>query len=89
MKTIRRTAQFKRDVRRMQRRGKDLGKLERVLESLVKGETLDLRHRDHILAQMDGGVQECHVEPDWLLIYELGEQKILLIRTGSHTDLFP
>jgi len=88
MKTIRRTSQFKRDVKRMQRQGKDLEKLKRVLESLVKGEGLAPKYCDHVLVGQYKGTRECHIEPDWLLLYELAESEIVLIRTGSHSDLF-
>ena len=88
MKTIRRTSQFKRDVKRMQRQGREVEKLKRVLEALVKGEPLAAKHRDHVLVGQYKGTRECHIEPDWLLIYELAETEIVLIRTGSHSDLF-
>jgi mRNA interferase YafQ len=88
MRTIRRTSQFKRDVKQMQRQGKDLGKLKKVLESLVKGEKLSQKYRDHVLVGQYKGTRECHIEPDWLLIYELAESEVVLIRTGSHSDLF-
>jgi mRNA interferase YafQ len=88
MKTIRRTSQFKRDVKRMQRQGREVEKLKRVLEALVEGEPLAAKHRDHVLVGQYKGTRECHIEPDWLLIYELGEAEIVLIRTGSHSDLF-
>ena len=88
MRTIRRTSQFKRDVKQMQRQGKDLGKLKKVLESLVKDEKLSQKYRDHVLVGQYKGTRECHIEPDWLLIYELAESKVVLIRTGSHSDLF-
>ncbi|MDH4135405.1 MAG: type II toxin-antitoxin system YafQ family toxin [Anaerolineae bacterium] len=88
MRTIRRTSQFKRDVKQMQRQGKDLGKLKKVLESLVKDEKLSQKYRDHVLVGQYKGTRECHIEPDWLLIYELAESEIVLIRTGSHSDLF-
>jgi mRNA interferase YafQ len=88
MKAIRRTSQFKRDVKRMQRQGRDLEKLKRVLETLVKGQGLAANHRDHVLVGQYKGTRECHIEPDWLLIYELAEIEIVLIRTGSHSDLF-
>lgn len=88
MKAIRRTLQFKQDVRLMQRQGKDLEKLKRVLESLVKGEGLSPKYRDHVLVGQYKGTRECHLEPDWLLIYELAESEIVLVRTGSHSDLF-
>ncbi len=88
MKTIRRTSQFKQDVKWMQRRGKDLEKLKRVLETLMKEEELIQKYRDHVLVGQYKGTRECHLEPDWLLIYELAESEIVLIRTGSHSDLF-
>jgi mRNA interferase YafQ len=88
MKIVRRTRQFKRDVKRMQRQGRQVEKLKRVLETLVKGEPLADRYRDHVLVGQYKGTRECHIEPDWLLIYELAETEIVLIRTGSHSDLF-
>ena len=88
MKTIRQTSQFKRDVKRMQRQGRELEKLRRVLEALVKGEPLAARYRDHVLVGQYKGTRECHIEPDWLLICELAETEIILISTGSHSDLF-
>ncbi len=88
MKVIRRTSQFKRDVKRMQRRGKDLVKLKEVLTSLVRGESLSAKYRDHVLVGQYKGTRECHIEPDWLLIYERAKDEIVLIRTGSHSDLF-
>ena len=88
MKTIRRTSRFKRDAKRMQRQGRELEKLKRVLETLVKGEPLAAKYRDHVLVGQYKGTRECHIEPDWLLIYELAETEFVLIRTGSHSDLF-
>jgi mRNA interferase YafQ len=88
MKTIRRTRQFKRDVKRMQRQGRELEKLRRVLEALVKGEPLAAKYQDHVLVGQYKGTRECHIEPDWLLTYELAETESILIRTGSHSDLF-
>ena len=88
MKTIRRTRQFKRDVKRMQRQGREVGKLKITLEALVQGEPLVEKFRDHVLVGQYKGTRECHMEPDWLLIYELAETEIVLIRTGSHSDLF-
>ena len=88
MKTIRRTAQFRRDIKRMQRRRKDFGKLKNILQSLDKGEKLEEKYRDHVLVGQYKGTRECHLDPDWLLIYEATESEIVLIRTGSHSDLF-
>jgi mRNA interferase YafQ len=88
MKVIRRTAQFKRDVDLARRRGRDLEKLRRVLENLVRGKEPAPQYRNHVLVGQYKGTRECHLEPDWLLIYEVAEDEIVLIRTGSHSDLF-
>ena len=88
MKSIRRTRQFRRDVKRMQRQGREVEKLKNVLEALVEGEPLAAQYRDHVLVGQYKGTRECHLEPDWLLVYELAETEIVLIRTGSHSDLF-
>ncbi len=88
MKAIRRTTQFKKDVKRIQRRGKNLEKLKRVVKLLVDGEPLPPALRDHELTGNWKGIRDLHIEPDWLLLYENEPDEIVLIRTGSHTDLF-
>jgi mRNA interferase YafQ len=88
MKLIRRTLQFKQDVTRMEKRGKDLIQLKGVLAAWVSGRELAAHLRDHVLVGQYKGTRECHLEPDWLLIYESTESELLLIRTGSHSDLF-
>jgi mRNA interferase YafQ len=88
MREIRRTGQFKRDVKRMQKRGKDTGELRDVVERIAAGETLEPHYRDHPLVGGYSGARECHIEPDWLLIYERTETELVLIRTGTHADLF-
>ena len=90
MLTPRETTRFRRDLRRMRRRGKDIGKLELIVQVLVREEPLPDRQRDHPLVGDLVGFRECHVEPDWLLIYGIDqEQEILtLVRTGTHSDLF-
>ena len=88
MKSIRRTAQFKRDIKRLQQQGKDLAKLKSVLASLVNEQVLPLQYRNHVLVGQYKGTRECHIAPDWLLLYESSESEIILIRTGSHSDLF-
>jgi mRNA interferase YafQ len=87
-KTLRRTSRFKRDAKLAKRRGKDLSKLRAVIEKLVSGEELEARLRDHTLLGGYKGSRECHIEPDWLLIYEVTEDELVLIRTGTHADLF-
>jgi mRNA interferase YafQ len=68
MRQIRRTGQFKRDVKRMQKRGKDFSAFRDVIQRLATGEPLDPRHRDHPLSGGYSGARDCHVEPDWVLI---------------------
>ena len=88
MRTIRRTSQFKRDVKRMKKRGRDLGKLKEVLEKIISGQELEAKYSDHALVGQYKGTRECHIEPDWLLFYELAQSEVVLIRTGTHVDLF-
>ena len=87
-KRISRTSQFKRDVRRLQKRGKDAQGLKFVLLMLIEDAPFPVRFRDHLLVGQYKGTRECHIELDWLLIYESAEDEIVLIRTGSHADLF-
>jgi len=82
------TKQFKKDVNRMRKRGKDLEKVKAVIELLVAGEPLPPKNRDHKLGGNWIGRRDCHIEPDWILIYKLTEDELLLERTGTHSDLF-
>ena len=82
------TRQFKKDVKRMRKRGKDLEKIKAVIDLLVDGEPLPPKHRDHKLEGNWIGRRDCHIEPDWILIYKLSEDELLLERTGTHSDLF-
>ncbi|MGI9182591.1 MAG: type II toxin-antitoxin system RelE/ParE family toxin [Longimicrobiaceae bacterium] len=82
------TAAFKRDFRRMERRGRDAAKLHSVLDRLLRGEPHDPRHRDHKLKGKWTGSRECHIEPDWPLIYRIEGEVLYLERTGTHQDLF-
>lgn len=86
---LRFTAKFKRDYKRVKRQGKDISKLELTLEALVSGEALPEAMRDHALGGMYRGHRECHIEPDWLLIYRIDEEGLVLVatRTGSHSEL--
>ena len=87
---IRFTSQFKKDVKQAKKQGKDLEKLFTVIERLANGETLEGKYRDHDLTGNYKGCRECHVEPDWLLIYEIhdGRLMLMLYRVGSHAELF-
>ena len=82
------TKQFKRDVKRMRKRGKDLGKIKAVIDLLVAEEPLPPKNRDHKLGGNWVGRRDCHIEPDWILIYKLTDDELLLERTGTHSDLF-
>lgn len=88
MKRVSQTGQFHRDVKRMRKRGKDLAKLQEIVRLLATGTPLSPRHRDHPLLGAWAPSRDCHVEPDWILIYTLGADTLVLERTGTHADLF-
>ena len=78
----------RRDIRRLQRQGKNLDELYTVVEMLAEGEILPERYRDHNLTGNWRGFRECHIRPNWLLIYKIVEQELQLVRSGSHPELF-
>ena len=84
------TTQFKKDLKRIRKRGYDLSKLDDILQKLRAEESLPEKNRDHDLNGDYKGFRECHVEPDWLLVYAVDKEKIILTasRTGTHSDLF-
>jgi mRNA interferase YafQ len=82
------TMQFKKDVKRMRKRGKDLEKVKAVIDLLFAEEPLPPKNRDHKFGGNWIGRRDCHIEPDWILIYKLTEDELLLERTGTHSDLF-
>lgn len=82
------TGAFKKDRKRANRRGKDLHKLDGLLRRLIEEQPLQPRNRDHKLAGPWQDCRECHVEPDWLLVYRVVGAEITFIRTGTHSDLF-
>jgi len=82
------TKQFEKDWKRLQKRGKSKDKLKKVLGLLINEEQLPQSCRDHRLIGNYKGRRECHIEPDWLLIYKIIESMIIFERTGSHSDLF-
>ncbi len=90
MYKLRPTTKFQKDLKRVQKRGYDLSLLTEVLKKLVNGEILPEKNRDHPLAGNYTGCRECHVAPDWLLIYEISHDELILYltRTGTHSDLF-
>jgi len=83
-----RSSRFKRDVRRLERQGKDLTKLRAVLSLLIEEEPLPDRYHDHALLGDWKGFRDLHIEPDWLLLYRVRDGELQLARTGSHADLF-
>ncbi len=85
---LRATARFDRDVKRAQKRGKDLDKLWNVVEALQSGEVLSPRHSPHRLSGQWSEYWECHIESDWLLIWGYDNEVLVLVRSGTHTDLF-
>lgn len=84
------TSQFKKDLKLAKKQNKDLGKLFEVIDILANGETLDAKYKDHSLTGNYRGTRECYVELDWLLIYEIrGDVLVLMLyRLGSHSELF-
>jgi mRNA interferase YafQ len=88
MKAIFQTSQFKKDFKRIKKRGKELNKLKEVVSAIANSEALHERYRDHALSGNWSGSRDCHIEPDWILIYRVDGEFLFLERTGSHSDLF-
>lgn len=88
MKPVTQTSQFKRDIKRLKKRGKDLEKLGNVVRLLAADVPLEDKHRNHPLSGMWVGSRDCHIEPDWILIYRNEPDSLFLERSGSHSDLF-
>lgn len=82
--------QFKRDLKLAKNRGLKLEQLRAVVNTLAEQKPLEEKHRDHSLSGKYRGFRECHIEPDWLLVYRIenDELNLFLFRTGSHSDLF-
>jgi len=88
MRTIIYTNQFKKDFKLIQKQNKDLGKLKTVIAKLAAGVVLDEKFKDHALQGNYAGTRDCHINPDWLLIYAIIGNELRLVRTGSHAELF-
>lgn len=88
--TLKPTTQFKRDLKKAQKQNKNLDLLNKVLQQLAEGIPLPEKNCDHALTGNYAGCRECHIQPDWLLIYEIAEDTLFLYltRTGSHSELF-
>ena len=90
MYKIRYTSRFKKDYKLIKKRGYDIRLLEMVIQLLSEGVELPAKYKDHKLIGNFVNYRECHITPDWLLIYKIEKEKLILIltRTGSHSDLF-
>ena len=88
MRSIHYSNKFKKNLELMIRRGKDADKIKAIIVCLANGIPLEARHKDHPLTGNFAGFRDCHIEPDWLLIYRVDEESLYLERTGSHSDLF-
>ncbi len=82
------TTQFKKDYKRVKKQNKDLDKLRAIIENLVAGQLLESKYKDHQLFGNWKGHRDCHIEPDWILIYRITADDLYLERTGSHSELF-
>ncbi|MCM1103937.1 MAG: type II toxin-antitoxin system YafQ family toxin [bacterium] len=84
------TTQFKKDYKQAMKRGMDIGLLDDIVRMLSQGKTLPLKNRDHALSGNWEGCRECHILPDWLLVYRIDDDVLVLTlaRTGTHSDLF-
>lgn len=89
-RTIRYQTTFKKDYKRVKKRGYDTRLLEKVIADLASGAELDEKYRDHALTGAWKGYRECHITPDWLLIYKIVDEELVLFltRTGTHSELF-
>ncbi|MBI4274557.1 MAG: type II toxin-antitoxin system YafQ family toxin [Rhizobiales bacterium] len=88
MKPLRPSTAFKKDLKRLAKRGYDLSLLEKVLAKLQAGERLPFSNRPHPLKGEWQGYWDCHIRPDWVLIYKTSATEVRLARTGTHSDLF-
>lgn len=90
MYTLKPTTKFRKDVKQAAKRGYNIALLTEVIKQLASGKSLDEKHKDHPLKGNYIGCRECHITPDWLLIYEISDDSLILYltRTGTHSDLF-
>ena len=90
MLTIKYHTMFKKDFKRIKKRGYDISRLENIVELLANEVPLPEQFKDHNLSGNYNGFRECHIAPDWLLIYQVNNNELVLVlsRTGSHSDLF-
>lgn len=82
------TTQFKKDYKKVQKQNKDIEKLKLLIEKLLIETKLEEQYKDHNLTGKWNNYRECHITPDWLLIYKKTADTLILVRTGSHSELF-
>ena len=87
---LKKTTQFRKDLKRMVKRGVDVDLLDDIIQTLREQKPLDPKYRDHELTENLAGFRECHIKPNWLLIYLIDGKNLVLTasRTGSHSDLY-
>ena len=90
MYNVKPTTKFQKDLKKIKKRGYDISLLTEVIKILASGMSLPEKNRDHALSGNFSKYRECHISPDWLLIYEIDNDDLILIltRTGTHSDLF-
>ena len=88
MYRVKATTRFRKDLKRVGKQGKNIDELESVVDTLQSGQVLDRKYLDHLLTGDWKDHRECHIRPDWLLIYRYDEDILWLVRTGSHSELF-
>ena len=85
---VRRTTQFKKDVKKLLKGGSDIEKLLFVVNELAEGRELAAKHQEHSLKGTYKDKRDCHIEPDWILMYAIEDDELVLYRTGTHANLF-
>ena len=88
MRAVVRGTRFRNELKRLKRRGFNMAELYAVVDLLAEDGELPLRYRPHKLTREWDGIWECHIEGDWLLIYEVTDKEVILHRTGTHSELF-
>jgi mRNA interferase YafQ len=88
MLPIKRTSQFKKDFKKALKQKKDIEHLKDVIIKLSNQEKLDRKYYDHRLSGKLKNFRDCHIEPDWVLVYQVTDDELILVRVGSHSELF-
>lgn len=90
MMTLKTTTKFRKDYKLAKKRGLNMAQLEMIIQTLLEEKTLDPKYHDHPLVGEYAGFRECHIQPDWLLVYIADKERLVLtaVRTGTHSDLF-